>query len=373
MLLSSKGDAMPLKLTKFKAAAVSAAPVYLNREASLDKACSLIAECARNGAKLIAFAETFVPGYPHWLNVLRVDQGYPLHVRLVKNAVEVPSEATDQLCEAAGKADAVVVVGINERDPVNWGTLYNTNLIIDRTGRILGKHRKIMPTMAEKICWGFGDGSSLRVYDTDLGRIGTLICGENTNPLAKFALLAQGEQIHVANYPSNPARTAFKLTEGIEIRSRAMCFEGKVFTLTAASTFSDEIRDTICKTDEDRKFMSAKPNCYTAIHGPNGRCLAGPVMDKEEIVYANIDTEQSLIPKIRHDVVGHYNRFDIMSLNLNRSVLHPIAETGASLPEHRKRMSEEDFFQQLEGLLVGIKDTETCMQIRDLITTFRGS
>ena len=283
---------MPLKLTKFKAAAVSAAPVYLNREATVQKVCSLIEECAGNGAGLIAFPETFVPGYPHWYHVLRVDQGHPLHIRLVKNAVEVPSEATDQICNAASKADAIVVVGINERDPVNWGTLYNTNLIIDRNGTILGKHRKIMPTMVEKICWGFGDGSSLQVYDTDLGRIGTLICGENTNPLAKFALLAQGEQVHVANYPSNPTRTAFKITEGIEIRSRAMCFEGKVFTLTSSSTFGDEIRDMICLTDEHREFMSGKPSSYTAIHGPDGRCLAGPVMDKEEIVYAEIDLEQ---------------------------------------------------------------------------------
>ena len=177
----------------------------------------------------------------------------------------------------------------------------------------------------------------------------------------------------MANYPSNPVRTAFKLTEGVEIRSRAMCFEGKVFTLTAASTFSDEIRDTVCKTDEDREFTSGTPNSYTAIHGPNGRCLAGPVMDKEEIVYADIDLEESLIPKIRHDVVGHYNRFDILSLNLNRSPLHPIAEIGASLPEHAKRMSEEDFFHQLEGLLEGIQDTETCAQIRDLVKIFRGS
>ena len=338
---------MPLKLTKFKAAAVSAAPVYLNREATVDKVCALIEEGARNGARLIVFPETFVPGYPHWYHLLRVDQGHPLHLRLVKNAVEVPGAATDRMCSAAKKAGAVVVVGINERDPVNWGTLYNTNLIIDQHGKLLGKHRKIMPTMVEKICWGTGDGSSLQVYETELGRIGTLICGENTNPLAKFALLAQGEQIHVANYPSNPTRTEFSLTEGIEIRSRAICFEGKVFTLTSSSTFSDEIRDMICLTDEHREFVSGSPSSYTAIHGPDGRCIAGPVMDREEIVYGDIDLERGLIPKIRHDVVGHYNRFDIMWLGLNRASQRPIREVGGR-DSGRRGMSEDEFFQKLQ-------------------------
>jgi predicted amidohydrolase len=363
---------MPLKLTQFKAASVSAAPVYLDREASVEKVCRIISECAENGARLIAFPETFIPGYPHWLHVLRVDQGHPLHIRLIKNAVEVPSEATDRMCDAARKADAVVVVGINERDPVNWGSLYNTNLIIDRTGRILGKHRKIMPTMVEKICWGFGDGSSLKVYDTDLGRLGTLICGENTNPLAKFALLAQGEQIHVANYPAGPMRTAFKLPEGIEIRTRAMCYEGKVFTLTSGSTFSDEMRDMICLNDEHREFTGQTPASYTAIHGPNGVCLGGPVNDKEEVVYADIDLGKGLIPKIRHDVVGHYNRFDIMWLGLNRSPQRPIVESGLTTAEPSGRLWEHDFFRKLQELTDNMESTETRDRILSLIKEFRG-
>jgi predicted amidohydrolase len=227
--------------------------------------------------------------------------------------------------------------------------------------------------MVEKICWGFGDGTSLRVYDTDFGRIGTLICGENTNPLAKFALLAQGEQVHVANYPSNPMRTAFNLTEGIEIRSRAMCYEGKVFTLTASSTFSDEIRDTICMNDEHREFTSGRPSSYTAIHGPNGRLLAGPVMDTEEIVYAEINLEDGLIPKIRHDVVGHYNRFDIMWLGLNRSPQRPLMEAGRPISGRPLGMPEDEFFDRLDRLLNGTKDTETRTKIQDLVKTFRGS
>ena len=363
---------MSLKLVKFKAASVSAAPVYLDRAGSVDKACRLIAECAQNGAKLIAFPETFIPGYPHWLHVLRVDQGHPLHIRLMKNAVEAPSETTDRLCEAAKRADAIVVVGINERDPVNWGSLYNTNLIIDRTGKLLGKHRKIMPTMVEKICWGFGDGSSLKVYDTDLGRIGTLICGENTNPLAKFALLAQGEQIHIANYPAGPLKTAFKLPEGIEIRTRAMCYEGKVFTLTSGSIFSDEMREMICLTDEHREFTSGTPASYTAIHGPNGVCLAGPVMDKEEIVYADIDLEAGLIPKIRHDVVGHYNRFDILWLGLNRSPQKPIVESGLKGVDAPGNFSEIDFLRQLQKLTDNLENTDARNRIQDLIDRYRG-
>ena len=364
---------MPLKLANFKAAAVSAAPVYLDLGATVHKVCRLIEEAASKGARLIVFPEAFIPGYPHWYHFLRVDQSHSFHIRLVKNAVEVPGEATAIICQAAKKADVIVIVGINERDPVNWGTIYNTNLVIDQSGNILGKHRKIMPTLVEKICWGAGDGSSLRVYDTILGRIGTLICGENTNPLAKFALIAQGEQIHVANYPANPARTYYKLTEAIEIRSRAMCFEGKVFTLTSASTFSDEIRDMICLTEEHREFMSGKPNCYTAIHGPHGECVGGPVIDKEEIVYAKIDLEQSLIPKIRHDVAGHYNRFDIMWLGLNRSPQRPIVENGAALLRRQGRMSEEDFLQQLEALLERMEDARIRDEIQALIKAYRES
>ena len=356
---------MALKLTPFTAAAVSAAPVYLDREASVAKACRIIDECGRKGARLIAFPEVFVPGYPHWLHLLRVDEGHELYLRLYKNAVEVPGEATDRLCQAAAAADAIVIIGINERDPVNWGTLYNTNLIIDNHGTIVGKHRKLMPTMVEKICWGFGDGSSLQVYDTDIGRIGTLICGENTNPLARYALLAQGEQVHVANYPANPMRTAYDITEAIEIRSRAMCFEGKVFTVTAAGIFTEEMRDMICSTDEQREFTGGTPHSYTAIHGPDGRCLAGPVMDREEIVYAEIDPEAALIPKIRHDVAGHYNRSDVLWLGLDRSPRKPLVEA------RRDAVVTADFLARLEEILDDAPESDMRRRIEQLVRTCR--
>jgi nitrilase len=148
-----------------------------------------------------------------------------------------------------------------------------------------------------------------------------------------------------------------------------MCFEGKVFTITSASTFSDEIRDTVCLTDEQREFMSGKPNSYTAIHGPNGQCLAGPVIDKEGIVYAEIDLEQCLIPKIRHDVVGRYNRFDIMWLGLNRAPQRPIREIGTPVS---REMSQEDFFQRLEALLERMEDLQARGEIQALIRNYRG-
>ena len=173
------GDTLP----KARVAAVQAAPVFLDREATVEKALSLIDEAARNGADLIAFPEVFISGYPYWNRLENVFKTTPYFAELLKNAVEVPSPATDRLCKAAQRAGAYIAMGINERPTNTLGTLYNTNLIIDPTGDILLRHRKLMPTYAEKLVWGFGDGSTLRVLDTPIGKLGTLICGENANPL----------------------------------------------------------------------------------------------------------------------------------------------------------------------------------------------
>jgi len=189
------GDQYPA----FKAAAVQASPVFLNREATVDKACQLIREAGRNGARLVAFPEVFIAGYPYWIwldSPLKHDKWFS---QLFKEAVEIPGPSTDALCRAAKAADIYVVIGVNERIPANMGTMWNTNVIIDRHGTILGKHRKLVPTFAEKMIWSRGDGSGMNVWSMDIGRLGTLACGENSNTLARYALLAQGEQIHVAN------------------------------------------------------------------------------------------------------------------------------------------------------------------------------
>ncbi|MFQ5896148.1 MAG: carbon-nitrogen hydrolase family protein [Nitrospinota bacterium] len=324
------GDNFP----RFKAAAIQAAPVFLDREASVEKACRLIAEAASEGARLIAFPEVFIPGYPYWNRMEPAFKTRPYFIELVKNSVEVPSPATERLCDAAREAGAYVVIGINERPANTLGTLFNTNLVMGPRGRILLRHRKLMPTFVEKLTWGLGDGAGLRVLDTEVGKLGTLICGENANPLARFALLGQGEQVHVANYPALPAGegAGYDLAREVEIRGAAHAFEGKVFNIVASGTISQEIRKRLGDTPEKRKLLEGPSIAFTAIFAPGGKLLAGPLDPNEEgILYAECDIEQVIAPKLRHDVAGHYNRFDILSLDLNRAPQRPVHEYEEAL------------------------------------------
>jgi len=318
------GDTLP----KARVAAVQAAPVFLDREATVEKALSLIDEAAHNGADLIAFPEVFIPGYPYWNRLENVFKTTPYFAELVKNAVEVPSSATDRLCKAAQRAGAYIVMGINERPTNTLGTLYNTNLIIDPTGDILLRHRKLMPTYAEKLVWGFGDGSTLRVLDTPIGKLGTLICGENANPLARFALIAQGEQIHISNYPALPLEgLAYDLSEEIRLRAAAHAFEGKVFTVAVSSVIDASVVKKVADTEEKRRIMSGPQTGFTGVFGPDSRSCSETLPPGEEgIIYADCEMEAIIGPKLRHDVAGHYNRFDVLSLHLNRSPSRPLFE-----------------------------------------------
>ncbi|MBI4591750.1 MAG: hypothetical protein HY725_23235 [Candidatus Rokubacteria bacterium] len=175
------GDRYPA----FRAAAVQAAPVFLDRDATIEKACALIEQAASKGASLIVLPEVFVPAYPLWSFLFPPTDTHHFFRRLFENAVRVPSPQTDKLCEAARRCEAYVSIGINEKTDQSMGAIWNTNLIIDRRGRLLLKHRKLVPTFVEKLSWANGDGSGLRVVATDVGRVGALICGENTNPLAR--------------------------------------------------------------------------------------------------------------------------------------------------------------------------------------------
>ena len=311
------GDTYP----KFKAAAIQAAPVFLDREATVEKAGQLIQEAAQKGAELIAFPEVYIPAYPYWNRLDNPYRGRKYFVELVKNAVEIPSPATERLCQYARKANAYVVMGINEKVPETLGTLYNTNLLIDRKGKILGAHRKLMATFIEKITWGGGDGHTLRVYDTDCGKLGMLNCGENTNSLARFALIAQGEQVHVANYPAQPAgdESKYDIAHAIEIRSAAHAFEGKLFNVVSCGLFSPEMAKLLGDTEEKYRMINKGSAGLTAIYGPDGKCIAGPLDPNQEgMVIAEIDIEKIIVEKLQHDIAGHYNRFDVLSLNLNR-------------------------------------------------------
>lgn len=307
-----------MEFKKFKAATVQTAPVFLDVDKTIDKAISLVAEAAGNGAKLIAFPEVFVAGYPYWNWIMTPVQGSAWYEKLYKASVAVPSPKIDRLLQAAKKHDIHIVIGVNERGN-SYGEIYNTNLIIDHNGTLIGKHRKLVPTWAEKLTWTSGDGSSLKVYDTEIGPIGTLACGENTNTLARFTLLSQGELIHIANYISLPvAPPDYNMAEAIKIRAAAHSFEGKLFTIVSCSTVSPEIMDAMKKdVPNAEELLTRKSAAFSGFIGPNGAVIGEPLIDVEGIAYADIDLEKCIQPKQMHDILGHYNRFDIFDLRVN--------------------------------------------------------
>lgn len=303
---------------KFKAATVQTSPVFLNVEKTIEKAIGFIKEAGANGAQLIAFPEVFIAGYPYWNWIMTPVQGSTWYEALYKNSVAVTDDAMLPLYQAAKEYNIHIVIGINERG-TSYGEIYNTNLIIDNHGEVIGKHRKLVPTWAEKLTWTSGDGSSLKVYDTKIGPIGTLACGENTNTLARFTLLAQGELIHIANYISLPvAPPDYDMAEAIKIRAAAHSFEGKLFTIVSCSTISQEIKDALRpEVPNVDELLSRKSSAFSGFIGPNGAVIGTPLIDEEGMVYADIDLEKCIQPKQMHDILGHYNRFDIFDLRVN--------------------------------------------------------
>lgn len=314
-----------MEFHQFKAAAVQTAPVFLDAGKTVDKAISIITEAAGNGAKLIAFPEVFIAGYPYWNWIMTPVQGSKWYEKLYRSSVAADDPEIIRLCNAAKQHSINVVIGMNERGE-SYGEIYNTNLIISSEGEIIGKHRKLVPTWAEKLTWTSGDGSSLKVYQTDVGPIGTLACGENTNTLARFTLLAQGELIHIANYISLPvAPPDYNMAEAIKIRAAAHSFEGKLFTIVSCSTITPEIIETM-KEDvpNAEELLTRKNSAFTGFIGPTGAVVGEPLIDEEGIVYADIDLAKCIQPKQMHDILGHYNRFDIFDLRINTAPVKKI-------------------------------------------------
>jgi nitrilase len=307
-----------MNFPKFKAATVQTSPVFLNVEKTIDKTIYFIKEASQNGAQLIAFPEVFVAGYPYWNWIMTPVQGSKWYEQLYKNSVAITDAAMQPLFQAAKDNNIHIVIGINERG-TSFGEIYNTNLIIDNKGVLIGKHRKLVPTWAEKLTWSSGDGSSLKVYNTEIGPIGTLACGENTNTLARFTLLTQGELIHIANYISLPvAPPDYDMSEAIKIRACAHSFEGKLFTIVSCSTISQEIKDALrADVPNVDELLTRKNSAFSGFIGPNGAVMGIPLIDDEGIIYADIDLEKCIQPKQMHDILGHYNRFDIFDLRVN--------------------------------------------------------
>lgn len=314
-----------LQLPQFKAAAVQAAPVFLDTDATVDKVCALIDEAARNGARLVAFPEVFVAGYPYWNWLMNPIEGSAWFEKLARSAIEIPGPEIRKIAQAAARHRIHVVVGVNERSPTGIGTIWNTLVTLSDEGKLLGRHRKLVPTWAEKLTWAPGDASALRVHDTPIGKLGSLACGENTNTLARFALLSQGELVHVASYIALPvAPPDYDMAEAIRLRAAAHSFEGKLFTVVSCSTVSPEIVEAMSASHpQARELLERRNSAFSGVIGPDGRVIGQPLVDEEGIVYADIDLSRCIQPRQMHDITGHYNRFDIFDLRVNRRPLAP--------------------------------------------------
>lgn len=252
-------------------------------------------------------------------------EGSPWFERLARSAIEIPGPEIRKIAQAAARHRVHVVVGVNERSATGIGTLWNTLVTLDDRGRLLGRHRKLVPTWAEKLTWAPGDASALRVHDTAIGKLGALACGENTNTLARFALLAQGELVHVASYISLPvAPKDYDMAEAIRLRAAAHSFEGKLFTVVACSTVSPEIVDAMSASHPAaRELLARRHSAFSGVIGPDGRVVGQPLIDDEGIVYAEIDLNRCIQPRQMHDITGHYNRFDVFDLQVNRQARAP--------------------------------------------------
>ena len=295
-------------MTKVTAAAVLAAPVFLDREATIDKACGLIEEAASKGAGLIVFPEAFIPAYPDWVWRAPAWEDEELFGRLAEQSVQVPSAATQRLAAAARSAHAYVAMGINEKEQ-NGSTLYNTLLYFNDTGALIGKHRKLMPTGGERLVWGMGDGSTLEVFDSPFGRLGGLICWENYMPLARVAMYAQGVEVWVAPTWDNSDTWVATLRH---IAKEGRCFVIGVAPCQRGSDIPEEWRGQLYGGDED--WLSRG---FSTIVGPEGEILAGPVLEKEEILYAELDVAKARSSRRELDVVGHYSRPDVFTLTVD--------------------------------------------------------
>lgn len=326
---------MSLSLPTIRVAAVQAAPVFLDTAKSIDKLEALVGDAAGKGAELVVFGETFLPGFPTWTGVLPPIDQHDLHKRLYEQALVVPGPETDRLGRIARQHGIVLSVGVNERAEHTLGQLFNSNLIFDRNGQLVNHRRKIVATYHERLTWSHGDAHDMKPVDLGGWNLGALICGENTNTLARYSLLAQGERLHIATYPStwpfdgSPDRADYDLTESIRIRSAAHCFEGKVFNIVAATALGDDAVDVVAQGDPIIEARLRNSRTVSLILDPAGRVVAGPTTATEETIYATIDLSEEIIAKKAQDIVGTYNRFDIFSVTMNQTRHVPLVITAS--------------------------------------------
>jgi nitrilase len=296
-----------------KVACVQAEPVILDREATVDKLVALTAEAAGQGASLVVFPEAFVPVYPSstWAKALAGwgdDRAKKAFARLAEESVAVPGEAERRIGEAAQEQGVWIVTGVTEIDPEHSGTLYNTLLYHDPGGKLALSHRKLVPTNHERLVWGQGDGGGLRAIQTDLGRIGGLICWENYMPLARFALYESGVEIYIASTADDSDAWQSTLVH-IARESRAFVVAPSHFQ--RASSYPDDF-----PLHDELEGLDIIGRGGSAILAPDGSYLAGPLYDEERVLYADLDPAVLLAERQRFDPAGHYHRPDVLRLKV---------------------------------------------------------
>ncbi|WP_160003621.1 Nit6803 family nitrilase [Rhizobium sp. 18055] len=308
-----------------RAAAAQIAPDLTSREKTLARVLETIREAASKGAELIVFPETFVPWYPYFSFVLPPVLSGREHIRLYEEAVSVPSAATDAVSTAAREHGIVVALGVNERD---HGTLYNTQLIFDADGTLVLKRRKITPTFHERMIWGQGDGSGLKVVDSAVGRVGALACWEHYNPLARYALMAQHEEIHIAQFPGSMVGPIF--AEQMEVTIRHHALESGCFVVNATGWLSEEQIGSI--TPDQGLQKALRGGCMTAVISPEGKHLAPPITEGEGILIADLDMSLIVKRKRMMDSVGHYARPELLHLVMDDRPTAPMVTATAYAP-----------------------------------------
>lgn len=311
---------MSVSHPKYRVAAVQAAPVFLDLGASIDKAVGLIEEAARNEARLIAFPETWLPGYPWFIWLDSPAWGMRFIQRYHDNSLVYGSPEAERIAAAAKAHRIMVVMGHSEK---SGGSLYMAQWIIDADGATVARRRKLKPTHVERTVFGEGDGSDLSVYDTPLGRVGALCCWEHLQPLSKYAMYAQNEQVHVASWPSFSLYRGGAYALGPEVNnaaSRIYAVEGQCFVIAPCATVSKEMVEMLCGDDPMKRQLLLEGGGFAAIYAPDGQLMHAPLDETVEgLVYADIDLGMISLAKAAADPAGHYSRPDVTRLLLDRT------------------------------------------------------
>lgn len=305
-------------------AAVQAAPAFLDLDRSIEKACRLIEEAADHGASLVVFPESFLPAYPLWVWFIPPGHTHPLrelYAALHANSITMPGKAISRVADAAARAHVCVAMGASERNSESSdGSLFNSLVMIGADGRIFGRHRKLVPTAGERLVWAQGDGSDLEVYELPFGRVGGLICWENYMPLARYALAAWGEQIHLA--------PTWDRGEPWTSSMRHIAKESRCFVVSCCQVVhKNDIPDTWAFK---REYLHAVEDWinpgYSLIADPDGKLIAGPLAQEEAILYAQVQPAQLAGPRWQLDIAGHYSRPDVFELHVHRSPRPPLID-----------------------------------------------